>query len=169
MINTFKKMVDDGLKNWKFVIGASVKMKDLVDFQKMQATAAGYPISFVINATNSDLWKWYSQAKIYWHASGFGEDLTKHPERAEHFGISTVEAMSAGAIPVVINAGGQKEIVTDGSNGYLWNTQDEFIEKTNILISNSKIEEEVRAKGVKSAKKFDIAKFSSEMYDIVQA
>lgn len=38
-----------------------------------------------------------------------------HTRPHEHFGISTVEAIAAGAIPVVPNSGGQKEIVTDRS------------------------------------------------------
>jgi glycosyltransferase involved in cell wall biosynthesis len=34
-----------------------------------------------------------------------------HPKPAEHFGISIVEAMSAGLVPVVPNTGGQTEFV----------------------------------------------------------
>ena len=58
-----------------------------------------------------DILNEYKLAKIYWHASGFGEDLETHPEKAEHFGITTVEAMINGLVPIVIDAGGQKEIV----------------------------------------------------------
>jgi len=38
----------------------------------------------------------------------------------EHFGIVTVEAMAAGAVPVVVRRGGQPEIVEHGVSGYLW-------------------------------------------------
>jgi glycosyltransferase involved in cell wall biosynthesis len=169
MIDTFKKLVDSGLKNWKFVIAASVRMKDLADFQKMQSTAAGYPISFIVNATNDDLWKSYNVAKIYWHASGFGEDLEKYPERAEHFGISTVEAMSVGAIPVVINSGGQKEIVKDTVNGLLWNTQDEFIERTLELIKDSKLENVLREQGIKDAKQYNEEYFKNKIVRLIQS
>lgn len=163
MIDTFKKMINEGLKDWKFVIGASVKSADLADFQKMQATAAGYPISFVVNATNEELWKWYNKAKIYWHASGFGEDLKKNPERAEHFGISTVEAMGAGAVPVVINAGGQKEIVNNGENGFLWDTQQECIDNTSTLINDKKLYRQLQVQAEKDAEKFGYEKFSKEL------
>ena len=91
-----------------------------------------------MNPKNRVLRKYYQKAKIYWHASGIGEDLTKHPDRAEHFGITTVEAMSAGCVPVVYNAGGQKEIVEDGKSGYLFDTEEELVVRTNHLIQNEK-------------------------------
>jgi glycosyltransferase involved in cell wall biosynthesis len=166
MIETFKKMIDSGLKDWKFVLAAGVRTTALADFQKMQATAAGYPISFIVNATNQDLWKEYSRAKIYWHASGFGEDLIKHPERAEHFGISTVEAMGAGAVPVVINAGGQIEVVKDGVNGMLWNTEEEFISKTKEVIENTKVWERLSKDAEKNATKFSLEKFNDTLLKI---
>src|SRR6185369_8422589 len=109
----FKKMVDrERVNNWKFFLAASVRKDDEEKFAELQKSAQGYSIEFFINKTNDELWDLYGKAKIYWHASGFGEDLEKHPSYAEHFGISTVEAMGAGAVPVVLHAGGQKEIVT---------------------------------------------------------
>ena len=68
-------------------------------FSQFRKSAEGFPIEFLVNKKNDELWGIYSKAKIYWHASGFGEDLEAHPEFAEHFGISTVEAMGAGAVP----------------------------------------------------------------------
>ncbi len=159
MIETFKQLIDEKLADWKFVIAASVRTRDLAQFQKMQATAAGYPISFIVNATNDDLWKEYNRAKIYWHASGFGENIEKNPERAEHFGISTVEAMGAGAVPVVINAGGQKEIINDAENGVLWDTQAELKEKTLALIRDDKT-----LKNLSSQAQKDVQNFSKEEF-----
>lgn len=139
MIQVFKEMVDAGLKNWKFIMAVSVQDADMDAFKEMRAQAKGYPVEFEVNKSNASLWEYYSKAKIYWHASGFGEDLEKKPELAEHFGISTVEAMGAGAVPVVINAGGQKEIVKDGENGFTWKTLDEFKEKTMTLIDSKNL------------------------------
>jgi glycosyltransferase involved in cell wall biosynthesis len=53
----------------------------------------------------------YGRAAIYWHACGLHADPERNPERLEHFGISVVEAMSAGAAPLVLGAGGPAEIV----------------------------------------------------------
>lgn len=93
MIGVFKKMVKNGLKNWTFVLAASVHDEDYEKFKIMRKEAEGFPIKFIVNNSNDELWDLYSKAKIYWHATGHGEDLNKYPERAEHFGISTVEAM----------------------------------------------------------------------------
>jgi glycosyltransferase involved in cell wall biosynthesis len=59
----------------------------------------------------------------------------------EHFGMTTLEAMVCGCIPIVINKAGQTEIVEHGISGFLWNTLDELIELTLFTINNSKNKE----------------------------
>ena len=59
-------------------------------------------------------------ASIYWHATGFGTSEQMQPSKQEHFGMSIVEAMSAGAVPIAFDAGGPRETVDPGANGYLW-------------------------------------------------
>lgn len=163
MIAVFKKMVDRGLKDWKFILAVGVHGEDKEEFNKIQESANGYPIEFLINVNNKKLWEVYSKAKLYWHASGYGEDLNKHPEYAEHFGISTVEAMGGGAVPVVINAGGQKEIVENGKNGFLWNTIDELMKETNILVKNNKLWEKMSSEAATRAKIFSKERFCKEL------
>lgn len=168
MIEEFKKMVKKGLNNWHFVLAASVNKEDEEQFKKLQEKAKGFPIEFIINRNNKELWDIYNRAKIYWHASGFGEDLEKNPEYAEHFGISTVEAMGAGAVPVVINAGGQKEIVTDGKNGFLWNTLEELKTKTLELIKNDQLLERMSKEAKNRAEFFTGERFCKEVYDLIE-
>lgn len=167
LVDTFKNMVDKGLKNWKFVVATSIADVQDTSFQAMIASAKGYPIEFLINKSNTVLWDSYNKAKIYWHASGYGEDLEKHPEYAEHFGISTVEAMGAGAVPVVINAGGQKEIISDGKNGLLWNTSEELQGKTRQLITDEKLVSELSNAAKKRAEDFSYENFQKEVFDLV--
>jgi len=125
LIEVFKKIHEKN-HDWKLVMVGSCLANDKDYVQELKNQAKGYPISIQTNINRGDLENHYKKAKIYWHAAGFGEDLMKNPERAEHFGISTVEAMGAGCVPVVINAGGQKEIVENKISGYLWSTKDEF-------------------------------------------
>lgn len=47
-----------------------------------------------------------------------------HLMRGEHFGITVVEAMSAGCVPVAHDSGGPREII--GSSGFLWRTKEEI-------------------------------------------
>lgn len=167
MITAFKEMVDKGLKGWKFIVAVSLENEDNPEFLKMKANAKGYPIEFLINSSNKKLWEVGKKAKIYWHASGYGENLVSNPELAEHFGISTVEAMGVGAVPVVINAGGQKEIVESGIDGYLWNTLDELKDYTLELIENKKLIEEMSTKAFEKSKKFDKENFKINLFRIL--
>jgi glycosyltransferase involved in cell wall biosynthesis len=166
MIDTFKKMVDEGLKTWKLVIAISYIEKYKEELDNLKSLAKGYPIEFVENSSWEDLSKTYLKSKIYWHASGFGEDLKKNPERAEHFGISTVEAMSAKAVPIVISAGGQKEIVKSGENGFLWETQKDLIESTLKVINNSQLRISLSNKASKKAKDFSNEVFCENVRSI---
>ncbi len=159
MIKAFKEMIKNGLMNWKLILAVSVNEAEKDIFQEFKKQAMGFPIEFLVNKKNDELWEIYSKAKIYWHASGFGEDLEKHPEFAEHFGISTVEAMGAGAVPVVINAGGQKEIVEDGENGFLWESLEELKEKTLKLTNNEALLLKLSKFAADSVKKFNKENF----------
>jgi len=167
MVDEFKNMIDKGLKDWKFVLAVSIMERDKEIFKKLVESTKGYPIEFAINKSNKELWDLYSLAKIYWHASGYGEDLGMHPEYAEHFGISTVEAMGAGAVPVVINAGGQKEIVTNLENGLLWNSLKELKDKTLQLINKPALLEKLSVQAKHRAQDFTYEKFSDSVNKLI--
>lgn len=141
LIEAFKKLYDNGLKDWKFVLVISHFDKDTQAVEKLRDSCSNYPIVIKSNIGQSEIENIYKTAKIYWHAAGYQEDEVEHPERFEHFGISTVEAMSAGAVPVVLNAGGQKEVVIDGENGFLWNTENELLGKTTQLIEKNNFQD----------------------------
>lgn len=167
MIDAFKELIKNGLNNWKFILAVSVLEKDKEAFEVLKKSAKEFPIEFLVNKSNDQLWEIYSKAKIYWHAAGFGEDLKEHPEYAEHFGISTVEAMSARCVPVVINAGGQKEIVKDGENGFLWNSIEEFKLKTLELINNEQLLNTLSNNAFESARRFSKEKFCQEVNEMI--
>lgn len=164
--DVFKTMVDNGLSDWSlvFVMNADESDGKLADFKNL---CKDYPIHVVVNPKNNELNKYYEQSKIYWHASGIGEDLHTHPDRAEHFGISTVEAMSAGCVPVVFNAGGQKEIVETNAHGYLFNTTEELMKKTTELITNKKQWKEFSEASQSRAKNFSIDTFCKNLNSII--
>lgn len=167
MVGAFKEMVDNGLTNWKFIIATSIHDTADTRFQEMITSAQGYPIEFAVNKTNKALWALYNKAKIYWHASGFGEDLEKNPHFAEHFGISTVEAMGAGVVPVAINAGGQKEIITEGENGLLWSTLEELQLKTQNLMKDTSLWRTLSRNARDRAKDFTKQKFCEALHRLV--
>ncbi len=167
MVEVFKRMVSMGLKGWQFVLIIGVKEEDKNKLQELKKMAEGYPISIIENPLNEVLWHFYSRVKIYWHASGYGEDLISNPEKAEHFGMSTVEAMSKGAVPVAINAGGQKEIIENQIDGFLWDTQEELIVKTNSLINNENLWRKMSERAIKKSKIFSEERFCKQLKEII--
>jgi glycosyltransferase involved in cell wall biosynthesis len=100
----------------------------------VRKAAVGLPVRFHVNARGEDLTELFAAASLFWHAAGFGEDLQTHPDRFEHFGISVVEAMSAGAVPVVYQHGGPAAIVRESGCGELFATTDELAAKTVALV-----------------------------------
>ncbi len=167
MINIFKKMADAGLKNWEFKLIVNVKNKDKEKLSKLKELSEGYKIELIENIPNKELWRYYSRAKIYWHATGYGEDLEKYPEKAEHFGISTVEAMGAGCVPVVFKAGGQKEIIEDNKSGYLCDSMEDFVVKTGKLIKNENLLKQMSLESINRANIFSQDRFCKELKKII--
>lgn len=167
LVKCFKKFQKKRLKGWKMNIVTSVQPDMDEQFEKFSKNINSSYISVYKNATFEEIEKLYGKAKIYWHAAGFLEDLQKNPERAEHFGISTVEAMSFGAVPVVVNAGGQVEIVQNGDNGFLWNTEEELIERTHKLATDKMLLDELSRKAVESSKRFTHERFCEELNHLI--
>lgn len=163
MIDTFKKMVDSGLRLWRLVLVIGYKEEEKDKIEELKKLAEGYPIEIVDNPPLATTKNFFDKSKIYWHATGFGEDLIKFPEKAEHFGISTVEAMAHRCVPVVINAGGQKEIVQEGKNGFLWNTKEELIEKTIDLMKNPDALVDIGEKASLSVSRFGESRFCEDL------
>ena len=154
LIDAFQKGRQSGIfTGWKLVFAGGMLETDREYFDNLQQKIRSKDIVIIPNAAFNKIQSLYAKAKIYWHAAGYGE--TK-PEHMEHFGISTVEAMSAGCIPVVYNGGGQTEIVKDGITGYLWKTVDELLFKTQTAT-------EKKPAIVKKIKK-QVEKFTTEIF-----
>jgi glycosyltransferase involved in cell wall biosynthesis len=132
LTEAFRHACRSDLQGWEYhIVGnaftdrATQKMlNSLIEKNK------GYPVFFHVNCAFGSLHQLYNEATIFWHAAGYGVDEERHPENVEHFGMTTVEAMSAGCIPVVIKKGGQREIILEGVNGFSWSTIDELIGHT---------------------------------------
>lgn len=137
LIDGFKRFYDrTGGNGWRYHIAGSCghDRASQMYLASLQEAAKGYPVRFFVNMKYDELKDQYNRATLFWHATGFGVDEREEPERMEHFGMTTVEAMSAGAIPIVIDKGGQREIVTHKINGFLWQTVDELVVQSLELV-----------------------------------
>ncbi len=164
LIDSFKKLVDENkLTDWSLSLAGGMSEGDKEYVDDLIKRAKGYKISFYPNASLDEMKKLYGYAKIYWHASGYNET---EPEKFEHFGITIVEAMAAGCVPIVINKGGPKEILEDNS-GLLWDTQDELLEKTMLLIKNPNEMANISAKGIVRSKLYSQDNFAKQIERLV--
>lgn len=168
LINAFKKFIDEKKNDWELILVVSYLKENEKLVYELEKLVNGYPIQILKNTTYGKLKEVYQDSKIYWHASGAGEDLENHPELAEHFGITTVEAMANGLVPVVIDAGGQKEIVDDDKNGYIFKDERELVEKTEKLVENNRLWERMSEKAVERARFFSTDEFCEKINSIFQ-
>lgn len=101
-------------------------------------------IVFKTNVTFAELLTLYKESLIYLHFAGFGIDPNTNPELVEHFGITPLEAMAAGCIPFVYNAGGPAEIIRNGKTGFLFDSETELIQKMKNLIADTTLQGKLR-------------------------
>ena len=104
-------------------------------FAELQRKAARLPVFFHPNASPERMAQLYDEASLYWHLSGYGVDEARDPHRCEHFGITVVEAMSAGCIPLVVNRGGPPATVQGGVSGHVFETLDELVKISAGILS----------------------------------
>jgi glycosyltransferase involved in cell wall biosynthesis len=78
----------------------------------------------------------------------------------EHFGITIVEAMAAGCVPMVHNSGGPREIVSADA-GYRWDTVGEAVLHVSNLIESNDTRREFSKAAVSRAKRFGPEFFES--------
>jgi glycosyltransferase involved in cell wall biosynthesis len=147
MMEAFASMHGHAPAGWQYrSVGPVGRNAETVGyFQKVQGIAAGGNAVALADLPRNDLTAEFEQASVFWHGAGYSKGAEFPPEQMEHFGITTVEAMAAGCVPVVINKGGQTELVEHGVSGYLWNTTDELKDFTIRLIQDDALRQRMSA------------------------
>lgn len=165
LIKAFRQMQTKQKNGYRLVLVGGLKGNDQI-IKNLKKQAGKSAVDFKINPDFQELLKLFSSAKIFWHAAGYGVSETEHPEKMEHFGMTTVEAMSAGLVPVVINKGGQKEIVIP-ETGYLWGSLNQLVEQTLNLINSEKDRQILSKQAKKRSKLFSLKKFGHDLKENV--
>lgn len=171
MIQAFKTLIDEHpeLREWEYHLAGGIdpEAEARAYASHCQMAAADYPIQFHFDAPLADLRRLYGEASIFWHAAGLDEDEKRHPERMEHFGITTVEAMAAGCVPVVINRGGQPEIVQHGVNGVCWEKVTELQQTTVRLIGDPSTLAQLSSEAQVRSRDFGVEQFAQRVGEIL--
>ena len=165
MIEAFKQLQKEkALQGWRLVLAGSAGEGDMGYIEELEDLSEGCDVELRPNIPYNELLKHYGEASIYWHAMGYGED---DPTKSEHFGITTVEAMAGGAVPVVINKGGQPEIVEDTKSGFLWDTTDTLQEITLQLVNDEKLLQKVSQNAQQRAHLFSKQQFKERIESLL--
>jgi glycosyltransferase involved in cell wall biosynthesis len=132
-------------------------------YDKCVRLAEGLAVKFYPNAPRAEVGRLYAQSTCYWHGAGLGADPATEPEKFEHFGITVVEAMAAGCLPLVLACGGPTEIVASGYNGWTFETPGELVELTSRLPTFPGPQlEEMRARSCERAQAFTTEVFQEK-------
>jgi len=166
LLDSFKKGIESGVfRGYSLVLAGGVIPNDRAYFESLKKSVGRFPVTIIPNCTFSELQRLYARSSIYWHAAGFGET---NPMNMEHFGISTVEAMKSGCVPIVYAAGGQPEIVSDGINGYLWYTTNELIEKTVSIIRDDQLRKTIAANARVKSGDYSVERFCQSFDRLIE-
>lgn len=170
LLETFGRLTDIHKDGWQLhFVGSVGRDEESASFAAaLKEQARGLPVTFHFDADFGKLRDLYRRASIYWHATGYGYPAKEFPAKQEHFGITTVEAMSAGAAPVVIASGGQKEIVTHEADGLLWEDLDGLAAQTVRLARDENLRGRLARQAVLSSERFSREAFGASIDRLIE-
>ncbi|MDQ2948874.1 MAG: glycosyltransferase, partial [Acidobacteriota bacterium] len=87
--------------------------------------------------------------------------------KQEHFGMSIVEAMSAGVVPLAFNGGGPRETVVPEVSGFLWTNPGKLSAYTCRLMRDDLLRERMSKEAVLNSRRFTHGEFQVRMDAIV--
>jgi glycosyltransferase involved in cell wall biosynthesis len=162
MVEAFGAMVRAGdLDGWQLVIVGGCEESQIPYLNRVQDAAVGLPVTIHANAPRELVQQLLATSAIFWSATGLGEDEDAAPWNQEHFGMTTVEAMAGGCVPIVIDRAGQREIVRPGVDGYRWATIEELVAFTSSVAADGPLRARLSGEAVERAKAFSDSAFAN--------
>lgn len=107
---------------------------------KGNVTVRKLPVSLLHNTTHETFEVQLQRSHVFWYLTGIDVVDGKEnidPASREHFGVSVVEAMSVGCVPIVHDVGGTADIVQNGVNGLYANSEADFVSRTLEIMRTS--------------------------------
>jgi glycosyltransferase involved in cell wall biosynthesis len=167
MVQWFGELHADGaLPGWTLHVVGGLEDSQKPYVEDIRKAAEGLPVEIHANAPRATVEKLLSTAAVFWSATGWGEDERRKPWTAEHFGMTTVEAMAGGCVPVVIDRAGQREIVRHSIDGYRWTEPDQLKSFTRRLATEDNLRSRLAAEAIQRAQQFSDTAFADRWRSI---
>ncbi|EKE13700.1 MAG: hypothetical protein ACD_12C00864G0004, partial [uncultured bacterium] len=163
IIKAFKNLKNKSkeFSDYKLILTGGLMKEDQKYFNQLKFLAKNdSSIIFKPNAELYELYELYKLSNYFWHFAGYDVDEDKNPEMVEHFGITPLEAMASGCLTFCYSAGGPKELIKDGQNGFLFSNTDELINK----MSKANLNNNLTGKIIKNGKLFVKENFSYQVF-----
>ena len=167
LLAAFAAMPDLAAQGWSLHFAGA--LHDRPFSEDLMRQAGGLPVFFHFNASFSELRDLYRRSSIYWHATGLGWSPERDPVAQEHFGLTTVEAMSAGGVPVVINTAGQMETVEQGVSGFRWDDVEAMRGYTRQLANDPALWQRLSQNAIQSSERFTREAFVERVETLVDS
>jgi glycosyltransferase involved in cell wall biosynthesis len=169
LVHAFRIACQRGLQGWELHLVGGCKPEERGYVEDVRRAAVGLPVKFHVNASGDDVAELFGSARLFWHGSGIGEDIERAPGRLEHFGITVVEAMSAGAVPLVYAHGGPAAIVRAHRCGRLYSTIEELADSTIELVGAPAELDRLAAAAIEGAREYAFDRFAERTRELVAA
>ncbi|MEG3858246.1 glycosyltransferase [Microcoleus sp. herbarium12] len=164
LIEVFRSLLTnypDELQGWRLILaGSSVPKNPYLKTVQNLVKQDSRTIELQVNGSLDEIKLLYAKSSIFWHGCGLGE---VNPQRFEHFGMATVEAMQNSCAPIAFCGGGQPEIVEHGRSGFLFNTVEELSRYSHQLIVNPDLLAELQAGAQQRSQNFRLAPFEHKL------
>ena len=169
MVEAFRRLHrTSGTDGWELHLVGGCQKEDLPYLEQVRAAAKGLPVQVHVDLPGLLLADLYARSSIYWHATGLSASR-RRPDAQEHFGIAVVEAMSAGAVPVVFGAGGPSETVQPGISGLHFRSVEELASRTVQLIQDPRRMASMSEAAEERAKAFSAEAMGERLRAIVRS
>ncbi|WP_294979902.1 glycosyltransferase [uncultured Microbacterium sp.] len=168
LIDVFRGLTDLHTAGWRLLLLGGAAGEDTSFVAALREQSAGLPIDIWVNPSRAEIMESVGAASIFWHAQGVDGDAARHPHSQEHFGISTVEAMSAGALPLVYGAAGPAEILEPVEGLVPWQDRDQLRNETRRLAALPTAEKEaLERQCIARARDFDRDHFAGRLRSLL--
>lgn len=168
LIKAFKKLVKDKkFSSWKLILAGGIEIGVGDYIKKLKELSKDYNIEIIESPDFSKVTEIYGKSKFFWSAAGFEVDEVKNPEKVEHFGITLIESMASGCVPIVHSSGGFKEIIDNSKNGFLWDNLNDLVNLTKQTIDKPLRLREMAIVAQQKSKSYSYEKFKSKIDDII--